>query len=119
LQHSITAHNLIQHEIQDNSNEVNAPSTSTPVNEGEVSAQGRVGSKEGGKEGSKGREVETKFKECQRLLCAMFVMAQNYQVHPVYPSGTDDLEWRDPAPELDHKYPRSPGNQWNEVYYND
>jgi hypothetical protein len=48
----------------------------------------------------------------------MFVMGHNYQVHPVYPSNTDDLEWQDPAPELDCKFPRFPDNEWNEVYYN-
>jgi hypothetical protein len=55
----------------------------------------------------------------QRLLDAMFVMAHNYQVHPVYPSDTDELEWRDPTPVSDREFPRSPEDQWNEVYYNE
>jgi hypothetical protein len=36
--------------------------------------------------------VKIKWEERQQLLHAMFVMGHNYQVHPVYPSNTDDLE---------------------------
>jgi hypothetical protein len=57
------------------------------------------------------RKAARKIKQEERLLRAMFVMAHNYQVHPVYPSNTDNLEWIDPTPESDCKYPRSPDNQ--------
>jgi hypothetical protein len=60
-----------------------------------------------------------KREERKRLNRAIFVMAHNYQVHPVYPSDDDDLEWLDPTPESDREFPKSPDDQWNEVYFND
>jgi hypothetical protein len=36
--------------------------------------------------------MEMKFEECQWLLCAMFEMEQNYQIHTMYPLDTDKLE---------------------------
>jgi hypothetical protein len=59
------------------------------------------------------------WEECQWLLCVIFVTTYNYQVHPVYPSDTGNLEWHDPAPESDHDFPRSPDDEWNKFYYND
>jgi hypothetical protein len=55
--------------------------------------------------------AQVNFEECQRLLGAMFVMARNYQVHPVYPSGTDELEWHNPTPVSDRESPRLPEDQ--------
>jgi hypothetical protein len=63
---------------------------------------------------------EATFEEHQRLLLAMFEMAQNYQVHPVYPSDTaGKMEWHDSTPESDREFPKLPDDQWNELYYND
>jgi hypothetical protein len=53
------------------------------------------------------RQRETIIRnERRRLLQAIFLIASDLQVHPVYPSDTDDLEWRDPT--LDHESPHSP-----------
>jgi hypothetical protein len=41
---------------------------------------------------------------------AIRVIAQQLEVHPVYPSDTDELEWRDPTPDGNYHYPRSPSD---------
>jgi L-lactate utilization protein LutC len=60
-----------------------------------------------------------KRKERKRLNRAISVMAHNYQVHPVYPSDDDDLEWINSTPELDRLFPLSYDDVWDEVYYSD
>jgi hypothetical protein len=65
------------------------------------------------------RAARIRRQDRQRLLWAIFVMAHNYQVHPVYPSDDDNLEWIDPTPESDLLFPSSYDDVWDEVYYSD
>jgi hypothetical protein len=42
------------------------------------------------------KELEKRQAARRRLIRAMKSVATRHQVNPVYPSDTDDLEWRDP-----------------------
>jgi hypothetical protein len=47
----------------------------------------------------------------------IWLIAQDQDANPVYPSDTDDLEWRDPAPE-DVEYPYSAEDPDDDMYIN-
>jgi hypothetical protein len=63
------------------------------------------------------QEEEAIKNKRKRILDAMFLIAQDFQVIPVYPSDTDDLEWRDPTPASDRVYPHSHEDYDPSVYF--
>jgi hypothetical protein len=87
----------------------------------ELQRRARVAARRARKAARRAARLAARIKreERKRLNRAIFVMAHNYQVHPVYPSDDDDLEWLEPTPESDRLFPSSYDDVWDEVYYSD